>query len=127
MRGPRRRFAASFVVTLAALPACGRTVDHRDPVTPTQPTTGDTSPRDHRDAPTSWVVVVAADGSCTAQADGAAAPSKIACPPDAQPGAKLQVQKEPDGTCMVMPPMMDCPEGMSCNPPPPQHVECPPP
>jgi hypothetical protein len=120
MRAPRRRFAASFVVTLAALPACGRTVDHRDPVGPTQPT--DTSSRDHRDAPNSWTVVANPDGSCTAQAQGAA-PVKITCP-DGAAGGGLSIMRN-GNECMVMAPEPACPEGASCNPPPPQTIACP--
>jgi hypothetical protein len=122
MRSPRRRFAASFVITVAALPACGRTVDHRDPVTPTSPTTADTNTRDHRDAPSSWEVTVNPDGSCTAQGDNGGAPVKIACPEYASSGARIQ--READG-CLVIPPTGDCPEGASCNPPPPQKIACP--
>jgi hypothetical protein len=124
MRSPRRRFAATFVITLAALPACGRTVDHRDPVGPTQPATTDTNPRDHRGAAQSWAVAANPDGSCTAQGDNGGAPVKIACPAGASDGG-LRITRETDG-CYLMEPEPACPEGASCNPPPPQKVDCPP-
>ena len=146
MRGPRRRFAASFVVTLAALPACGRTVDHRDPVGPTPPPPpADAAPRDHRDQPTpppgmgggpqTWSIVTMGDGSCAAEANiqcpppdvgtcNPPPPITITCPAGAKQGG-FRIEEQADHTCIVLAPMADCPAGMSCNPPPPRQIECP--
>ena len=74
MRAPRRTFAAPLVITLAALPAaCGRTVDHPQPIHPNPPGPTDGSGTDTTppttnapSAGTTWRVMVSGDGTCAA-------------------------------------------------------------
>ena len=139
MRAPRRNFAASLVVTIAALPACGRTVDHREPVHPNPPPTTDNDPRDHRADPnapdpgTTWRVVVDGVGTCTAMRDmecpeGASCnppePPRITCP-DGADKIQYSIRAQDDGTCVLVAPPPECPHGVACNPPPPHKVDCP--
>ncbi len=149
------RFAASVVVTLAAVPAC----EQRQPERPTSQ------------------VVHRSDGSCwKTYSDNC--PEGASCNPpppeevDCETGAKVQpiltnppnidlsdsgggavesveaeggaeavdagsnaktsgllggpdIQRRPDGSCWRVV-HVDCPPGVSCNPPPPKRVPCPP-
>lgn len=103
-RTPRRRFAAPLVMTIAALPACvvsskpvGTTTAGGDTTT----TTHDNPPRpdgvDHRDTPDQQA-------------------------PDSE--RTWTVSLEGSGACTAMG-ATSCPEGASCNPPPPAKVDCP--
>ena len=50
----------------------------------------------------------------------------IANPPPTAAGASWRVEVGDNGVCLaVNNASMDCPEGASCNPPPPARIECP--
>lgn len=127
-RFPRRSFAAPFVLTVAA--ACG---GHKpEPVHPNPPGPTDPTPEVNR-----WTVYkqgdkcFAVDANACPPADG---PAPIGC------AAKTLDYPCPDGMSLETPvvvvrvdatsceeeqSMGDCPEGASCNPPPPQPMACP--
>jgi hypothetical protein len=110
----RARLAAPFVVTIAALPACGSGAEdiHRNP--PALPEPAHNPP--------------AIETPPTATAAGSAAPSatptaKVAgdLPPATNPE---KVRRREDGTCWEFHDM-HCPPQATCNPPPPRQVACP--
>jgi hypothetical protein len=143
MRAPRRSFAAPLVITMAALPGCASTVDHRDPVQPTTVTT--TDPADHRNDPpptptptaagATWHIVVNSDGSCVAAVEAHCdarpvscnppRPMPYACPSGATNDNPFLVQQTDAGDCVLISPTPACPAGTMCNPPPAQKVDCP--
>jgi hypothetical protein len=115
-RTPRRNFASPFVVTLAAVPACWTssspqqapptTTAQADPAPAPQPTTPPAEP----------------------------APQQQSRPPMNPPRPKPVVPAEPPGTQWTIFKQGDacsaaikveCPQGATCNPPPPKPYACP--
>ena len=128
-RTPRRSFAAPFVVTLAAAPACY--VSNAPP--PQQPPPA--APAEQAPAHNAPGVVVAnpprpqPENTPVAVANPPRPqdhPVVVANPPrpHAQPaGTTWHVFKSGDGCEAAV--HVDCPKGATCNPPPPRKVECP--
>ncbi len=145
-RLPRRAFAASFVVTIAALPACrvNGQADHR-----TLPADTTETPRDHRGEPgdpadpTRGEVDHRGDGTGPVtdgntvdhreptQADptqhgdlhGDARPGPVPADVPATPSTWVII-KRADGTCAASI-ETSCSPGRSCNPPMPTAYACP--
>ncbi len=133
MRAPRRSFAAPLVVTLAALPGCMNTVDHRNPPA-LPPPTPVTQPAPPTHTGGSWQITMQSDGSCVADADVACEagmtcnpppPAPYACPAGITADRPFTVQERGADDCVLVRPMPVCPATMSCNPPPPQKTDCP--
>lgn len=147
-RTPRRAFAASFVVTMAALPGCrvNGQADHR-----TQPVvTGDRdhrgdgtgsddqTDRDHRgDGDTSQTTPPSPDGTVNPNQQGANVPPKPEIPDETRPGIppanvpstaamSWVVMKRADGTCAAAVEVSCTTQRPgSCNPPAPKTIACP--
>lgn len=110
-------------------PPAGDTTDHRD-----TPTTGQTAPT-QQTAGNSWTVIKKADGTCMTAVDvqchpGATcnppAPQPYECPPALTAARPMHIRQDaPDGECLLVFPMPECPANTMCNPPPPQKVACP--
>lgn len=145
----RRRFAAPFVITVAALPLAHadkpapppRHPEERPTLrNPPPPKNGPkTYPHDRR-----W----RAERSATAK-DSCVAYAHVECPPPGPDGSRVTCNPPPPATykcaagelasgaqpiiqrkgstvCMVEHPPVKCPAGAQCNPPRPVRVTCPP-
>ena len=139
-RTPRRSFAAPFVVTLAAVPACY--VQSSAPPPQPQPVAQPADPhpvvvtnppRPQPAASTSWHVYKTQDGceaivnvECPAGAScNPPPPSKVECPTGIAMDKPMTVVTQGDGTCIVAREPPACPPHAMCNPPRPQTVTCP--
>jgi hypothetical protein len=119
-RTPRRSFATPFVITLAAVPACY--VQPSAP--PPQPQAEPAQP------PDSHPVVVTnpprpQPEPATPPPQDPPNPSVIHNPPRPQPAQprSWHVYKTTTGCEAIV--NVQCPEGIACNPPPPQKYDCP--
>jgi hypothetical protein len=147
--GKKRRFAASVVVTIAALPACagqsasggggarragsGSHIRHDPDGTCWQEFEADCSPGVLCNPPGPSQVDCAtgqalpqtpppgSGGSSATDSDGGVGGAVIAT--DQTPTLPPNVQRRPDGSCWLEEPM-DCPPNVACNPPPPREVDC---
>jgi hypothetical protein len=109
------RLAASFIVTVSMLPACGPGSGTM-PVNPPEPVEVMRNPPPPDTAPPepATVPVPAATAVPTTQPDAMPTP---------EAGDKIVTKA--DGTCWVYP-NIDCPPSpVTCNPPPPRQVQCP--
>src|SRR5258705_6425085 len=125
-RTPRRTFAVPFVITVAG--ACG---GHK-------PVIHDNPPPPSRGPATEWTVYKESDGSCVsvdardcpAPADQsvafscAAATKPYTCPDGMSLESPIRVVTVGPNDCEEAFDM-SCPEGASCNPPPPTPMACP--
>ncbi len=108
-RKPRRSFAAPLILTVAAVPAC--VVASNKPATSDPKNTPEQ--RDHRTG----------EGG-----ENANPPGPHVNPPMQRKNEydeKWSVSLQDDGTCLAHADDGGCPEGASCNPPPPRPVLCP--
>jgi hypothetical protein len=117
-RKPRRAFAVPLVMTVAAMPAC--IVESK----PAQPTTGGTTTRDNRDNRTP----APRHENPPRPTEPTTDPTPID-PVPAQTEAPAYhrnwtVTMQKDGTCEAYM-AVECKKGATCNPPPPQPIECP--
>lgn len=127
-RLPRRAFAAPLVMTIAAAPAaCVVTSDPapRNTGTTTTTTGGTPDTRDHREGQPDTVVIAnppPPKPEPEAQPEPPPPPPEPQAPPDHR--RDWTVTLNADGTCAAF---MDvkCVPNATCNPPPPQKVECP--
>ena len=114
-RKPRRAFAVPLVMTVAALPAC--IVESK----PAQPRTGGTTSGDTRTpAPRH-------ENPPRPQTDPAQTTPIEPVPAQTEaPGyhRNWTVMQNDDGTCVAHL-AVECKKGATCNPPPPQPIECP--
>lgn len=128
-RTPRRTFASSFVVTLAAIPAASMGCNPPPPQSP--------GAHGHVNPPPPAYVEPATPATPAAEPAAPAPPPPPAQPPAAEPAdappthaARWHVTKRGDA-CMAQP-HVECPTGApgqpvpTCNPPPPRAYECPP-
>ena len=116
-RKPRRAFAVPLVMTVAALPAC--IVESK----PAQPTTGGTASGDTRTPPPRH------ENPPRPQTDPKQVEPTPIEPLPAQTEAPAYhrnwtVMQQKDGTCQAYL-AVECKKGATCNPPPPQPIECP--
>jgi hypothetical protein len=115
MRSPRPgRFAAPLVVTVAAVAGCasGPESGNPPPQNPPSPSTATQPP---------------ANPPPVQLPPEPASHPHVNPPPPQLPVASnpANVQKRDDGTCIEFF-HVNCPPGVSCNPPPPHPVQCPP-
>jgi len=123
MRSSRRhRFAAPFVVTVAALTGCGP-----EPMPPGNPPSQPDPPRPIGNPPPAVPDAPTPPANPPPPPTPPPNPVHVNPPPPALPlpTNPAQVQKAPDGTCREYF-HVDCPKGALCNPPPPRPVQCPP-
>jgi hypothetical protein len=150
-RKPRRTFAASLVMTIAAGPACvvseskpAQTTPPPDPVIvanppPPENTTPAPPPTPTQETPPAyqrnWTVTLEPNGNCLAYMDvqckkGATCnpppPQPVACPTGITAKAPIKIFAQANTwDCYITPPEVKCPEKTTCNPPPPRKTACP--
>jgi hypothetical protein len=145
-RTPRRTFAAPFVVTLAAIPACYHDAQPAPqppanppgPVVTTPPPTDPATPPPAQKPNREWRITRGKD-SCLAFAAATCPPkqgdaqptcnppppTKYPCPDGMTDAALIVTQLGGEGDCFILPEMPKCPPNTACNPPPPKKVQCP--
>jgi hypothetical protein len=117
-RTAKSTLAASFVMTLATA-ACTHGPTSATPTPDAGTGTGASSGEpdwQHQGESGPHPITVENKG-CYIHVGNPPAPIKVNCPPE-------RVQKRDDGTCWYMEDVT-CPPDVTCNPPPPQQVECP--
>lgn len=126
MKPRTSRLAASFVVTVAALPGCQKAAPESAPAENAAPTPTVAVPS-NMPSPNPPAVKPTATASASATAatppQGEAPPGSKLC--SATDGMRPCIDKLDDGTCKWMPGISKCPPGRMCNPPPPRAVACP--
>lgn len=128
-RTPRRVFAPSFVVTLAALPAISACVVEQQAPHPNPPAPGTYVPTpDNPPPPTppapepTGTVALPPKGPIVNPPPPKGSGDPATPTPPAKPREWILAKLGSD--CEIRVPV-DCPVGVKCNPPPPQKIACP--
>lgn len=126
-RAPRRSFSRSFVVTLAATPACFVQSSTPPSQSVSQPAPGQpetTDPRPQQPPPETQSPVIIANPPRPQQPPpGAQAPQQPVEPPASQPVETKWFVTKTGADCRASTPTT-CPPHAICNPPPPMPYTC---